>query len=116
MEVIVIALLMLKATLVRNHKLQLAFLLCVATPSTFAGVITSTYSAENPKFEVGSSTATVWTSGFDLVAFLSPVVSVTPLLSEEFAAAAATVDRGMRFISEVKTELISRILDEGLGK
>ena len=107
---------MLKAKSVRNIALHFVLLTFVLVPSTFAGVITSTYSGENQKFEFGSSTSLMWSAGFDLGSFLAPAVKANPLLSQEFAAASATVDRGIRFISELKTELVSRILEEGLGK
>ena len=85
--------------------------------ASFAGIITSSYlPSEYSRIEITGTSSVIWTVTFDFVSNLLPDFTASPLLSEEFATAVTSWQKGMAFMTEAKSELVTNILATGIGK
>ena len=96
---------------------RMLILLAFFSTASFAGIITTSYlPTEHTKVEITGTASVIWTATFDFVSNLLPDFTASPLLSEEFATAVTTWQKGMAFVSEAKSELVTNILATGIEK
>ena len=92
-----------------NPILILAMFFC---SSSFAGVITTSYMpADHSRVEITGTPSTIWTASFDFVSHLVGDFTTSPLLNEEFAIASNTLQKGLTYVADLKSELVGQILD-----
>lgn len=79
-------------------------------------VITSSYSpSEHSTVEITGTASVIWTATFDFVSNLLPDLTASPLISEEFATTVTSMQKGLAFIKEAKSELVTNILTSGIS-
>ena len=79
-------------------------------------VITASYSpSESSRVEITGTASVIWTATFDFVSNLIPDLTTSPLISEEFATTVTSMQKGLAFIKEAKSELVTNILASGIS-